>query len=610
MRNFKAALAVMALGLITLPGLVLGQWVPLPPVGNGEEVGPGGCAARGRGYTFVAIGNESDEIYAFKHSEETWYDMEPIPGDIVGAGAMAYEHHYGERLFVVADDDNCLWIYTFRYPSGLEGTWDEEHPIELPEGIEPGVALAFQPDLRPLSLLSGILYLLADGGLYKRAFDQIPIAVDALGPENGAVVATDNIFLDWLPHPRWNKYHLQVSLSPDFTQLLVDTTVVAGEFSLGFLQTGTYYWRVRGCFANASSPAWSEWSATMSFSVGMQKGVKSVPGYRQFPDDGLLMAGDKPVFDWASVSGAVAYRLQVALNPDFFEPVIDVTVPASEFISDSPLQTGDYFWRTCWQDAKGKWSEWGPVSSFIVQHGWVRTPLPFNPDIGAAMCYAKGSDSVEALYVLVGGNSRDFYRYLINNSDWQQLAPTLAEQYPGASITPSDAAGLLKADLRAIMGVSTDTWYRYVFTNRWYPFPTVVPRGCGYGSAIIDQVQDDYYLVLVIAGEYEETNFYKWIGGYELEGPMAYHQTTFGSSDIHFTKTGEGVRLIYTLKQAGILRINLFDPAGRKVRTLFDGFQPAGEHSLQLNSSDFGKGVYFFNLDLNGKSSTLKVPVW
>ncbi|NPV14878.1 hypothetical protein HPY86_08120 [candidate division WOR-3 bacterium] len=311
MKNFKAALVIVALCLVSFPGLVLGRWVPLDPVGGngGEEVGPGGCNARGRGYTFVAIGDVSDDIYAYCHEGDTWCEfIDPIPGLIDYAGAMAYEHHYGERLFVAADYNNCLWIYTFHYRTGLKGSWNEEHPIALPEDIRSVVALAFQPVLSSPPhrvLFSGYLYLLADSGLYKRAFDRIPIAVDALGPENGAVVATDNIFLDWLPHPRWNTYNLQVSLSPDFALLLVDTTVAAGEFLLGFLQTGTYYWRVRGCFANASPPAWSEWSATTSFSVGMQKGVKSVPGYRQFPDDGLLMAGDKPIFDWASVTGAV-----------------------------------------------------------------------------------------------------------------------------------------------------------------------------------------------------------------------------------------------------------------------------------------------------------------
>lgn len=347
----------------------------------------------------------------------------------------------------------------------------------------------------------------------------------------------------------------------------------------------------------------------MSFSTETQKGVKSLPGYRQFPDDGLLMAGDKPVFDWASISGAVAYRLQVALNPDFFEPVIDVTVPVSEFISDSPLQTGDYFWRTCWQDVNGKWSEWSPVSSFMVQHGWVRIPLPFNPDIGAAMCYAKGSDSVEALYVLVGGNSTDFYQYSINHNTWQRLAPTPLEQYPGASITSADWAST--RILRAIMGGNTSRACNYnIRRNDWYPDTFSLPRACGYGSSILKQ-EADYNTVLVIAGPYENTNFYKRAPGWdELGGQTTNNQISFELPDIHLMRTGSAVRLTYTLKQAGIVRINLFDPVGRKVRTLFDGFQPAGEHSLQLNPSDIGKGVYFFNLDINGKSATVKAPVW
>lgn len=63
---------LLILGTAMLAGIVRAEWVPLPPVGNGWEVGPGGCAARGRGYTFVAAGDYDDAIFPFEHATETW----------------------------------------------------------------------------------------------------------------------------------------------------------------------------------------------------------------------------------------------------------------------------------------------------------------------------------------------------------------------------------------------------------------------------------------------------------------------------------------------------------------------------------------------------------
>ena len=58
----------------------------------------------------------------------------------------------------------------------------------------------------------------------------------------------------------------------------------------------------------------------------------------------------------------------------------------------------------------------------------------------------------------------------------------------------------------------------------------------------------------------------------------------------------------------------VFDAAGRKVRTLFNGQQPAGEHLLTWDlvggSGRVGAGLYFVTLDFDGSRTMLKVPVW
>lgn len=321
----------------------------------------------------------------------------------------------------------------------------------------------------------------------------------------------------------------------------------------------------------------------------------------------------------------------MALNPDFFEPVIDVTVPASEFISDSPLETGDYFWRTCWQDVNGKWSVWGPVSSFMVQHGWDTIPLPFTPEAGAAMCYAeKDIDSINqvvvpGLYILVGGNNTGFYRYrpdLPANQALEMLRPTPMSQRPGSSITSHDWSSLGLQRIYAIFGGTPgDTLYLYRYLtkyNRWeVEDHRPLPRACGYGSCI---AKDDrhIFLTLVIAGEYETTNFYENPNVFDPEsenneGGMATTDEEMLTPAVKLTS--RGALISYFIDKPGYVNAAVFDAIGRKVINLAAEYQSGGGHTLEWHLTDsygrkVGAGIFFVHLDIDGKRYVLKTTVW
>ncbi|GEM_PF-3039210 len=592
------------------------EWMPLPPVGNGCEVGPGGYAARGRGYTFVAIGDGSFEIYAFDHSADTWGELEnDMPEVIDRAGAMTYAHGNGTRLFVATDEGNNLFVYSFHQSQGLGGYWNEDNPISLPDTIGDGVALAYQPVLfSPPNpgwgkYIEGYLYLLVGNEtrhLWRRAFCLFPVAVDGRYPGNGSVVVAGNLYFDWLPHPRWTEYNLQVSTSEDFTNLIIDTTVFCGEFDPAnvLFGTGTYYWRLRGIRSGIPS----DWSETWCFTLTTGSGSVN---FHPFPDEGVLIAGDEPVFDWQSVPDAAFYWLQVAPTSDFAQPVIDVRTERSEFVADQPIESGTYYWRVCYRRAGGSWTNWSTPISFQVDYGWHRLPdIPTSNSVeqGGAMCYAF-CDDVEALYVMLGGNSNEFWRFNLETMNWEQLNSTPGAQKGGASITSDDfrhGAGSRK--LRAIMGGETNYLFTYdISNNSWRRADTLPPRDYyRYGSCVCDG-DNDYPLVLVIAGEYEETNFYKWVVGVD-EGQMAQSKFLPMYGDFRLLRSNRGAQLIYTVKRDGLVKVAIFDQLGRRIKTLFNGWQSAGEHTLNLNIGS--RGVYFISLDINGERGMIKIPVW
>jgi hypothetical protein len=62
-------------------------------------------------------------------------------------------------------------------------------------------------------------------------------------------------------------------------------------------------------------------------------------------------------------------------------------------------------------------------------------------------------------------------------------------------------------------------------------------------------------------------------------------------------------RLNYTLNRPADLRVEVYDRAGRLVRTLFDGHSPTGRQSLSLDASGMVPGVYFCRLTAGRASS-------
>jgi hypothetical protein len=68
----------------------------------------------------------------------------------------------------------------------------------------------------------------------------------------------------------------------------------------------------------------------------------------------------------------------------------------------------------------------------------------------------------------------------------------------------------------------------------------------------------------------------------------------------------------YSLKKGGFSELTVYDVAGRRVRTLVNGFVPAGEHEVAWNGKDdngrqTASGVYFYRFRSGGFEETRKM---
>jgi flagellar hook assembly protein FlgD len=65
----------------------------------------------------------------------------------------------------------------------------------------------------------------------------------------------------------------------------------------------------------------------------------------------------------------------------------------------------------------------------------------------------------------------------------------------------------------------------------------------------------------------------------------------------------------YRLPQPSEVLIEIYDLLGRKVETLLNGSQPAGNHSISWNSGVNSSGVYFYKIEAGEFVETKKISL-
>ena len=65
----------------------------------------------------------------------------------------------------------------------------------------------------------------------------------------------------------------------------------------------------------------------------------------------------------------------------------------------------------------------------------------------------------------------------------------------------------------------------------------------------------------------------------------------------------------YTVAEAGIVSVDIFNVAGQKVDTVVNDFIDAGSHSVVWDASDFSAGVYFYTVKSGDFSKTMKMTL-
>jgi len=233
--------------------------------------------------------------------------------------------------------------------------------------------------------------------------DTVVAAPAVTTPAAGAQVAMNANFT-WIPVTTGYApvyYDFQIAYDAGFSNTIVNasyaspsasTTGIAGTIwnptgttGVSPLQPGqSYFWRVR---VGNQTPLASKWSATTAFSVMLSNtnfDLSGTAGLSLQPSAGDTNVPLKPVFQWANVTGAMSYDLQLADNPVFVNPMDAQTgLNTNVWTYTKTLENSKtYYWRVRAVSASNVASAW-VASAFTTVDKTTATggPAPVVPTI-------------------------------------------------------------------------------------------------------------------------------------------------------------------------------------------------------------------------------------
>lgn len=91
--------------------------------------------------------------------------------------------------------------------------------------------------------------------------------------------------------------------------------------------------------------------------------------------------------------------------------------------------------------------------------------------------------------------------------------------------------------------------------------------------------------------------------------PKPVRLTSFSLKQNYPNPFNPVTRINYELKSKGNVLLQVFDITGRKVRTLVDQAQPAGQYSVYFDAALLSSGIYYYTLTSSGEVQSRKMAV-
>lgn len=169
-----------------------------------------------------------------------------------------------------------------------------------------------------------------------------------------------NLNMKWLALNNVTNYRIQIALSDDFQNPIIDKSDVSiNNFDFSqFENNKLYYWRVKGLRTGGNE---SEWSETWVFSTILPTPILELP--LDLTTDVKLVSN----LVWESINGATKYNVELATDNQFINKIVESSKSVtSNTISLSGVEENkSYYWRVN-SESQIALSNWSEVWSFTT----------------------------------------------------------------------------------------------------------------------------------------------------------------------------------------------------------------------------------------------------
>lgn len=257
-----------------------------------------------------------------------------------------------------------------------------------------------------------------------------------ISPTNGSKDLDTSINLSWKKVENADTYRVQVSLTKDFSNRILDKSNLKNtDYQLEQLEAGqTYYWRVRA----TNTAGNSSYTATWSFSTKASVLAPSAPQLSS-PESGTLVNPSEIVLEWLPAERAEKYEVQVSTFSNFSQGI----AYQSNNITNHKIAVNldpdkIYFWRVRAINAAGT-SPYSTVWSLITESLTpLDSPILLSPNNGTIIKDTKIDliwDDVEEVstYQLELSTESSFGNMVFSQSNMKVTYESIDNLQPGTT---------------------------------------------------------------------------------------------------------------------------------------------------------------------------------
>jgi len=198
-------------------------------------------------------------------------------------------------------------------------------------------------------------------------------------PVGGISIEARTAEFTWTHVPEATEYHLQIAPEADFADTYFDASVgnatTLSVYDVLPEDGSTCYWRVRGIRPEGPT----DWGGVAHFvaspdpiveqantSLHQDADTTGVP-QPTHPTDGAPVDGRSATFEWASLTGADGYEVQVAPTRNFEQIVANVPVRNTTMLTIYAMLPEDgstFYWRVRGIRQNGSLTDWSDPATF------------------------------------------------------------------------------------------------------------------------------------------------------------------------------------------------------------------------------------------------------